>query len=258
MVMGDQQDLITQCRFPEIGEPYLSALKTGVRHILDTYDVQGIVAAGSILRGEGHPSSDWDIYVVHAKPQRQMIQTYFDSVPAQIFLNPPEMVRKYFASEAAEGICITAHMFVTGFIVLDTNHFMQDAREEARQVIANGPQVNPDSFPMKVYHIAAEFENAMDIIEGDPPAGLLLLSHTMMRMLEFYMVRNKVFIPRTKDLLKRVREQDAELGKWVDEFYRIDDLAQRIDLARKIADATIQAQGFFECATKLETVQVVE
>ena len=195
--MSNQNDLLAQCRYPDIAEPYLSALKAAVRHILDEYEVLGIIAAGSIIRGEGHPSSDWDIYIIHAKPQRQMIQRFFEGVPTQLFLNPPSMVRQYFVSEAAEGICITAHMFVTGFVVLDRDPFIEAAREEARKVIAAGPQVNPDDLPMQCYHIASEFENALDIIEADPTAGLMLLSHTMMRMLQFYFVRHKIFIPRT-------------------------------------------------------------
>jgi predicted nucleotidyltransferase len=182
--MNNQNDLLAQCRYPDIAEPYSSALKAAVLHILSEYEVLGIIAAGSIIRGEGHPSSDWDIYIIHAKPQRQMIQTFFEGVPTQFFLNPPSMIRQYFKSEAAEGVCITAHMFVTGFVVLDRDPFIEEARQEARRVIAAGPQVNADDLPMKCYHITSEFENAMDIIDADPPAGLMLLSHTMMRMLQ--------------------------------------------------------------------------
>ncbi|MEO8608160.1 MAG: nucleotidyltransferase domain-containing protein [Chloroflexota bacterium] len=254
--MSNPNDLWTQCRFPDIAEPYLGALKAAVRHILDTYEVLGIIAAGSIIRGEGHPSSDWDICVVHAKPQRQMIQTFFEGVPTQIFLNPPDKIRQYFVSEAAEGSCITAHMFVTGFVVLDRDPFIEEARQEAHRVIAAGPQVKAEALPMQAYHIASEFENAMDIIEADPPAGLMLLSHTMMRMLQYYFVRHQIFIPRTKDLLKRAREHNPELGRLVDDFYRVNDLAQKIELAGQIADTTIQARGFFESQTPLETVSM--
>jgi DNA-binding TFAR19-related protein (PDSD5 family) len=65
-----------------------------------------------------------------------------------------------------------------------------------------------------------------------------------------------VFIPRTKDLLKRIREHNPELGQLVENFYQVNDLAQKANLARQIADQTIQARGFFECQTPLETVKV--
>jgi hypothetical protein len=147
-------------------------------------------------------------------------------------------------------------MLTTGFLVLDRDPIIEQLRAEARQVIAAGPQVNPDSLPMKCYHIASEFENAMDVIEADPAAGLLILGHVMLQMLQYYFVRERIFIPRTKDLLKRAREHNPELGRWVDKFYQSHDVVEQVNLARQIANQTIQAQGFFECETPLETVKV--
>ncbi len=253
--MNNQNDLLAQCRYPEVAEPFLSALKEAVQFILTEFDVLGIIAAGSIIRGTAHATSDWDIYVIHAKPQRQMLQRYFAGVPAQIFLNPPAGIRQYFVSEAAEGVCITAHMFVTGFVVLDRDPFIEAAREEARRVMAAGPQINDDQMAMYCYHIADQFENAMDVIETDPVSGLLLLSHVMLRMLQFYFMRQHIFIPRDKDLLNRIREDNPELGRLVESFYQVSDAVQRMHLAGEIADATLQARGFFECQTSLETVQ---
>ncbi|MBZ0288261.1 MAG: nucleotidyltransferase domain-containing protein, partial [Anaerolineae bacterium] len=109
-MLNEQHNLLSQCRYPDVAEPFLSALKAAVRYIVGEWDVSGIIAAGSIIRGTAHATSDWDIYVVHKKPQRQMLQRYFAGVPAQIFLNPPAGIRQYFVSEAAEGVCITAHM----------------------------------------------------------------------------------------------------------------------------------------------------
>src|SRR5690242_18055038 len=133
----NRDELLAQCRYPDVAQPYLAALKEAIPFILGEWDVLGIIAAGSIIRGTAHATSDWDIYVVHAKPQRQMLQRYFAGVPAQIFLNPPSSIRQYFVGEAREGMCITAHMFVTGFVVLDRDPVVGQLIEEARQVMAN-------------------------------------------------------------------------------------------------------------------------
>jgi hypothetical protein len=254
MTMSDPSDLLAQCRYPDVAEPFLSALKAAVRYILGEWDVSGIIAAGSIIRGTAHATSDWDIYVVHNNPQRQMLQRYFAGVPTQIFLNPPAGIRQYFVSEAAEGVCITAHMFVTGFVVLERDPFIEAAREEARRVMAAGPQINDEQMAMYCYHIADQFENAMDVIETDPASGVMLLGHAIPRMLQFYFMRQHIFIPRDKDLLQRVRDQNPELGRLVEAFYQTSSPAEKFDLAGEIADATIQARGFFECQTALETV----
>lgn len=251
-------DILAQCRFPDVAEPYLTALKEAVHFIVQEFEVIGIIAAGSIIRGVAHATSDWDIYVIHEKPQRQMIQRFFAGVPTQFFVNPPERVRQYFASEAAEGVCITANMLTTGFVVLDRDPFIEEVRQEARLVLERGPQISENAMTMMAYHIGDQFENALDVIETDPDASLMILSHVMLRMLQFYFVRQKIFIPRDKDLLRRVREHNPELGRLVENFYCVSDIAQRVKLAREIADATIQVQGFFECQTLLENLDLTK
>jgi predicted nucleotidyltransferase len=253
--MKNPNDLLAQCRYPDVAEPYLTALKEGVHFIAQEFEVIGIIAAGSIIRGAAHATSDWDIYVIHDKPQRQMIQRFFAGVPTQFFVNPPIMVRRYFVSEAAEGTCITANMFTTGFVVLDRDPLVEAMRQEARLVLERGPQVSEDQLTMRAYHIGDQFENALDVIENDPDAGIMILSHAMLRMLQFYFVRQKIFIPRDKDLLRRVREHNPKLGQMVDNFYQTHEWIEKVNFAREIADATIQVQGFFECQTLLETVE---
>ena len=252
--MDNPDDLLSLCRYPDIAEPYLTALKEAVAFIVQEFEVTGIIAAGSIIRGVAHATSDWDIYVIHDKPQRQMMQRFFNGVPTQFFINPPHMVRRYFASEAAEGTCITANMLTTGFVVLDRDPVIEALRQEARLVLERGPQVSDNAMTMQAYHIGDQFENALDVIDSDPDAGIMILSHVMLRMLQFYFLKQKIFIPRDKDLLQRLREHNPELGRRVENFYRASDLSQKVNLAREIADATIQVQGFFECETGLETV----
>jgi hypothetical protein len=255
--MSDSNSLLAQCRYPDVAEHYLVALKEAVAFIVGEYDVLGIIAAGSIIRGQAHATSDWDIYVIHTQPQRQMIQRFFGGMPTQIFLNPPAMIRRYFKSEAAEGVCTTAHMLTTGFVVLDRDPFIEAIRQEARKVMAAGPQVSGDALTMLRYHLASQFENAFDIMDSDPNGGLLLLGETIAPMLRLYFLKRNTFIPRDKELLQKTREVDPELGQWVQDFYATHDLERRLSLARSIAERTIQAQGFFECETPLETIKDV-
>jgi predicted nucleotidyltransferase len=253
--MKNLNDLLAQCRYPDVAEPYLTALKEAVRFIVQEFEVIGIIAAGSIIRGVPHATSDWDIYVIHDKPQRQMIQRFFAGVPTQFFVNPPSRVRKYFVSEAAEGVCITANMLVTGFVVLDRGPFIETVRQEARIVLENGPQVSEDQLTMRAYHIGDQFENGMDMIERDPLTGIMVLGQAIPRMVQFYFLRQRIFIPRDKDLLIRVRELNPVLGSLVDNFYQTTEWTEKVNLAREIADATIQVQGFFECQTPVESVE---
>src|SRR5262249_54478940 len=91
--------------------PFARAAEPGVTHRGDTYAPPGIVIAGSIVRGEGGPTSDLDVFVVHDQPWRLREQKRFAGVPAELFVNPPARVRTYFEREHAEGHPSTAHMF---------------------------------------------------------------------------------------------------------------------------------------------------
>jgi hypothetical protein len=43
--------LIQDCRFPELPEPYDSALREAVAYVLDRVEPLGIIASGTIVRG---------------------------------------------------------------------------------------------------------------------------------------------------------------------------------------------------------------
>jgi len=85
-----------------------------VAYVRATYAPIGIVIAGSLVRGEGGPTSDLDVFVVHAEPWRLRDQRVFAGVPAELFVNPAAQVRRYFASEHERARPCTAHMFATG------------------------------------------------------------------------------------------------------------------------------------------------
>src|SRR5262252_3559240 len=111
--------LLELCRWPELGEPYADALRQAVAFVLVETDPVGIVATGTVIRGEAHPASDIDLYVLHDAPYRRRVQRFFAGVPTEIFINPAQAVRSYFRDEHRTGRRITAHMLATGFVVLD-------------------------------------------------------------------------------------------------------------------------------------------
>jgi predicted nucleotidyltransferase len=90
---------IEKCKWPPLPEHYSAALRDAVEFILTRFhSVTGIVAAGTIIRGIPSPSSDLDVYVVQTDSFRQRIQRFSKEVPTEIFVNPPSMIRKYFAT----------------------------------------------------------------------------------------------------------------------------------------------------------------
>ena len=79
--------------FPSLPARYHDALKAAATYIVNTYHPQGLVACGSIIRGSPGPNSDLDLYVIHDQPWRQRVQRWFEGIPTELFINPPERNR---------------------------------------------------------------------------------------------------------------------------------------------------------------------
>src|SRR5438128_2721811 len=95
---------------PDLPKRFADALDRAVEFIFSEFEPIGILASGTIIRGEAHANSDLDLYVIHLAPYRRRVQRFFDDVPAEIFVNPPTAVRRYFEAEDRDGHRFTAHM----------------------------------------------------------------------------------------------------------------------------------------------------
>ncbi len=51
-------------RFPELDPPYDEALRQAVDYLDGRYDIEALIACGTIIRGAPDPRSDLDVYVV--------------------------------------------------------------------------------------------------------------------------------------------------------------------------------------------------
>ena len=248
--MSNQED---GWRWPELAEPYATALREAVAYIMGRFEPQGIVAAGSILRGTPHRSSDLDLYVVHAAPFRQRLQQWFNGVPAEIFVNPPAAIRGYFEEEHASGRPLTAHMLATGFVVLERAPAVAALRAEAETWLQAAPTVGAEQLEWERYMAATLLEDALDVAD-DAATADLLLGQAVPLLLQHLFRRHGLFVPRTKELLARTAELDQEVGALALRFYAATEPAVRRELAGALADRTIGARGFFAWEAEPEPV----
>jgi predicted nucleotidyltransferase len=245
-------DLLARCSFPVLSQPYDQALQEAVVLILSRYSPVGIVAAGSILRGQPDRTSDLDIYVIHQATYRQRLQKYFHGVPAEIFINPPHQMLRYFVEEHADGRPITAHMLANGFLVLSTDDIVDQLRQQAKDWLAKTPVWSETQLLWSRYMIGNQYEDGMDLIERDPAMAQAFLSKAVVSMLEYYFHAHSLFLPRSKEMIEQVEEHDAVLGAAARSFFTSENFIERVKLAEQIADATIGVHGFFEWETSPE------
>lgn len=216
----DNSQLLLDCQWPDLAPPYRQALQATVTHILARFPVLGIIASGSIIRGNPGPTSDFDLYVIHAQPQRQRLQRRFHGVPAEIFVNPPQMIRSYFASEHQEGRPCTAHMLVTGFPVLVNDPIVAELAEEAQTWLQKAPTFTAQQLLWRRYSIVDLLDNARDLLTSDPPCAARILHQAVQEILEYAFLANGHFLPRLKELIAKLPEVDPELAQLARAYYQ--------------------------------------
>jgi len=252
--MNHAPELLEQCAWPALPAPYDQALHAAVEFILSRFEPTGLIAAGSVLRGTPDATSDLDLYVIHRAPFRQRIQKFFNGVPAEIFVNPPAQVERYFVSEQAAARPITAHMLATGHVLLSLDPEVKALRERARALLNEPPTLTDAQRTWARYLAANLYEDALDIAERDPDNASLLLAQAVTGMLQFAFQDRGSFLPRSKALLDKLAALDPDLADAARRFFMAGTFEARLELAAHIADTTIGARGFFEWEAAPETV----
>ena len=240
--------------YPTLSERYDKALREAVAYILPRFEVAGLVAAGSIIRGTPNDTSDFDLYVINAQPQRQLIHRIFNGVPVQFFVNPVHQVRRFFADERADGGPSTAHMLATGFIMLDRDGVVAELRQEAQAILQSSATVSPQALMMARYHALDHYQNALDMAASDPTTSSMIAHRAVYDMLHYLYLTQQKFLPRDKDLLARLDADFPQVAALARTFFSTADPQVRIDTAGQIADLTIQTRVFFEMETGLQDV----
>lgn len=252
--MSNVAKLVDQCAWPALPAPYDQALHAAVEFILSRFEPVGLIAAGSILRGTPDAASDLDVYVIHRAPFRQRIQKLFNGVPAEIFVNPPAQVERYFVSEQADARPITAHMLATGHVLLSLDPAVEALRERAHALLNEPPALTDAQRTWARYLAANQYEDALDIAERDPANASLLLAQAVTSMLQFTFRDRHSFLPRSKAMLDKLAALDPDLADVARRFFMAGTFDTRLELAAHIADKTIGARGFFEWESAPETV----
>jgi predicted nucleotidyltransferase len=242
------------CNFPKLSEKYDRALREAVSFVLERFKPVGIIAAGTVVRGTPDATSDLDVWVIHMEPFRQRLQKFFVGVPAEIFVNPPWVIQKYFVQDQAEARPISAHMMATGTVVLATDPVVEQLRQTAISLLSSSPTLTSQRLTQARYAAATTLEDAVDIVERNPAAAIMLASEAVRQMLHFAFLKAGRFIPRDKDVLDALRSMEPDLATKAQLFFDSVDWTRRMHLANELADHILEVRGFFEWNGELEEV----
>ena len=243
--------MLENCELPNLPAKYDIALRDAVSFVLGSFKAVGIIASGTIVRGNPDATSDIDLWVIHLEPNRQRIQKFFNSVPVEIFVNPPWTIRTYFSQEQSDARPISAHMMATGYVVLATDPVVAELRQKAQWLLKQPPDLSEEAIERARYAAATRFEDATDGLRN-PIGASMLLSQSLVEIMRFAFMNARRFIPRDKDLLEEFGLLARDSAAKVQNFFGTADYDKRLRLATEIADEILGVRGFFEWSSSVE------
>ena len=203
-----------------MSECHRTALEEAVAYVQQRYAPWGILATGTIVRGNPDPSSDIDLYVLHDASFRQRVQRHFNAVPVEIFVNPETAVRGYIEKEAIEGQPITAHMFATGVPIVGSDDArFQSLLRLARESLDTAPAWSELQLAQARYGAATLVEDALDRREPDPETAMRILGNAMDAVISYWFKSRGDYQPRNKDVLAAIGDKDPEFGRLCGVFW---------------------------------------
>jgi predicted nucleotidyltransferase len=233
--------------------PFDRAANELVAYVRATYAPLGIVVSGSIVRGEADPTSDLDVFVVHAEPWRLRDQRRFAGVPVEVFVNPPAQVRRYFEREHADGRPCTAHMFATGEVIEAAHPVIAELVREARDWLSRPFDVSEASLTQRRYGAVDLLDDARDVIDRDPAAAALLLADAVRTIVEYAFWRRGRFQPRRKDTVVALEAIDSEAATLV-RRWQTGNVAEGLRAVEALARHVLNVDQFFEWTSPREAV----
>lgn len=253
----DGMDAGVLSALPDLPGPYGDALLEACCHALDSYDAQALVVGGSILRGEGHATSDFDIVLIHGASWRQRTQYWAKGVPVELFVNPVSALRTAMQHEVVTGRQTMIHLFRTGIIALDRDGDAARLRNEAEALFIAGPQVPAATVRQRQYAVACLLDDAIDLREIDPERSRSLVGQALDGAAELFFLRSGRWQPRLKMLYNALERDDPAMGtelRAVLQGWTTADVADIETRARLLLEALSGVRGFFAWESKPEDV----
>jgi predicted nucleotidyltransferase len=236
-----------------VNEKYHKALQEALEWINNHYHPIGIVVSGSIIRGNAHHNSDFDIYVVHEGDYRQRVQKLFNEVPCEIFINNTGHIELYFEEELKNNRPVTAHILATGTVYAGNDHpeiisLIAAAKEYSNKI----QELTAAQLCFKRYALAGLLEDATDMMAVDKLTALHILDKVVIDSIAFIYHINSTPLPRLKERLVMLQKVDAVAGNKVARYYMAAEVEAKYAVAKELVQHIAGASGFFEWDSERE------
>ena len=179
--------------------------------------VRGATISGSVLRGEGGPTSDLDVYVlVHGRHRWR--RTYVcEGVLVEEFRNSEAWIERYLREQDH----IAMHMLGHGTRVLDRDGRLGVLCGEARALHARGPAaLSEQAAVARRYAVWDGWCDAKDLLAtGDPAQTIGWIQSQVVRAVEARHALERHWAPKGKRLLTTLRPWDPTMAELLTRFW---------------------------------------
>lgn len=198
--------------------PFIDVAK---RALLEHYpDAVGGFVAGSITRGEGTPTSDIDLVVIHddtfENPHRKSL--IVDDWPVEFLVQNPKSVRHFLDWDISRGTGTLAHMMAAGIPIPEPNEVLLEYKNIAQTIVDAGPSpLDKRELDDRRYMLTDALDDLADATETAERNIILALLQT--QSADFFLRANGQWSGTGKVLIKRFRAFAPDMfGEWATAF----------------------------------------
>ncbi len=198
--------------------PFIDVAKRALREHYP--DALGGFVAGSITRGEGTPTSDIDLIVIHddtfENPHRKSL--IVDDWPVEFLVQNPKSVRHFLDWDISRGTGTLAHMMAAGIPIPESNEVLLDYKKVAQKIVDAGPSaLDKKELDDRRYMLTDALDDLADATETAERNIILALLQT--QSADFFLRANGQWSGTGKLLAKRFRAFAPDLFRqWATAF----------------------------------------
>lgn len=177
--------------------------------------------AGSVMRGEGTPSSDLDLVVVYEHLPTAYRESFTHAGwPVETFVNDPETLGYFLEADAESGFPSMLNMVLEGRETPAPCELSQSLKRTAAELLAAGPRaLSDEELQSRRYFLT---DNVDDIRHPRSDAELVATGAPMYAALsDFYLRSRGVWSAKGKTIPRRLREVDAPFAARFREAFEI-------------------------------------
>lgn len=220
-------------------------LETAKRALTKHYPgaIGGFVA-GSIIRGEGTPTSDIDMAVLFDDSFEDVHRNSVveDGWPIEFFVHNPQAQDYFFDKDRRRGMCIMPQMVATGIMIPGEHPALLLQKDKAERIIEAGPPaLSDDQLNLRRYMLVDITDDLKDAQSAARRNAVLALLHD--RLGDFRLRAAGNWSGFGKSLLRCLGESNAEYAVRFEEAFETAFAGEGIKLILALVEETLAPYG---------------